>query len=128
MTDCANCDAAGAEPRSFDLDLPAIRLCDLCTVLIWSDPGGFERMGRRKPSGGNSMTDIQPGDVWRARGPRRVPEADRRRVRVVSALRGDRRLIVEGCGPAGGRRSRPEAVTFPRRYELVERDGKAVAE
>lgn len=73
------------------------------------------------------MTEgIRVGDVWRARGPKRVPEADRRHIRVVEADPGDRWVIVEGYGPSGGRRSRPEAVTLPRRYELVQRDGQPV--
>lgn len=70
------------------------------------------------------MSDIRAGDVWRARGPKRLPETERRRVRIISAIPRDRWLLVEGY--PSGRRSRPETALFPSRFELVERDGRPV--
>lgn len=50
MPNCTNCGRSGARPRSFDLDLPALQLCDMCAVLITLDPEMFEEMGRRAPA------------------------------------------------------------------------------
>lgn len=49
MTDCTNCGASDAKLWSFDLDLPAIRLCDFCSVTITLNPEMFAEMGQRKP-------------------------------------------------------------------------------
>jgi hypothetical protein len=48
---CINCGNPEAALYSFDLDLPNIRLCPVCSVTITLDPKRFDDMGsrRRKP-------------------------------------------------------------------------------
>lgn len=49
MTDlvCSNCGAPNADRLSFDLDLPAVTLCRICSVSIVAQPDLFAEMGRR---------------------------------------------------------------------------------
>lgn len=44
---CQNCKAPNADLVSFDMDLPTVRLCRLCSVTISSDPELFDDMGKR---------------------------------------------------------------------------------
>ena len=46
---CANCGGVeNVRLLSFDLDLPAVRLCGLCSLTIVADQEMFEAMGKRK--------------------------------------------------------------------------------
>lgn len=47
-TPCSNCGDPDGKRWSFDLDLPAIALCDPCSVTIAMQPDVFEAMGRRQ--------------------------------------------------------------------------------
>lgn len=46
---CQTCNTAKPEHkvrwRSFDLDLPALRLCQICAVLLWTDPAMLKELG-----------------------------------------------------------------------------------
>lgn len=50
-TACSNCGTDKPEHRvelrSFDMDLPPIRLCVICTHLIWTDPETFKAMRKQ---------------------------------------------------------------------------------
>lgn len=49
MTDpCQNCGNPEADLVSFDLDLPDIRLCQICSVAITLDRDLFDDMGKRR--------------------------------------------------------------------------------
>ena len=43
---CANCASDEGRAVSFDLDLPTIVLCPMCSFLIVSDRAVFDEMGR----------------------------------------------------------------------------------
>lgn len=45
---CQNCGHPDADPLSYDLDLPTVHLCRLCSLTIVADPDLFEDMGRRR--------------------------------------------------------------------------------
>lgn len=49
---CQGCNTTKPEKkvrwRSFDMDLPAVRMCVTCTHLIWTNPETFEAMGARR--------------------------------------------------------------------------------
>jgi hypothetical protein len=46
---CANCGGEWeVRDLSFDMDLPLIRLCGLCSILIVTDMEEFDRLGERK--------------------------------------------------------------------------------
>lgn len=45
---CQNCGKPNADPRSFDLDLPTVWLCGICSVLIVTDRELFDEIGGRE--------------------------------------------------------------------------------
>lgn len=46
---CSNCSTTeNVATYSYDLDLPKIRLCRVCSVLIVTDPELFEELGRKR--------------------------------------------------------------------------------
>lgn len=48
---CSNCGAENAKPRSYDLDLPTVVLCAMCSVLLVTDMEMFEDVGKRHATG-----------------------------------------------------------------------------
>lgn len=45
---CSNCATTeDVAATSYDLDLPALTLCRACSVLLVTDPGLFEELGRK---------------------------------------------------------------------------------
>lgn len=45
---CSNCGSTdSAAPRSWDLDLPVLILCNICAFSLGNDPELFEDMRRR---------------------------------------------------------------------------------
>lgn len=47
-TPCQNCAHPDSDPLSYDLDLPTVHLCRLCSLTIVADPALFEDMGRHR--------------------------------------------------------------------------------
>ncbi len=58
---CSNCDAPDARRYSFDLDLPAVTLCGICSVTIVAQPDMFDEMGKRAQRRRKRTRKARPG-------------------------------------------------------------------